>query len=65
VQNGRRSEVNPPFFNTLLRFAQYLCNERVEREFFVTSKHRAAAKRLVWHEVEAKENILRKYFRYS
>jgi len=38
---------------------------RAEREFFVTSKHRAAAKRVVWHEVEAKENILRKYSRYS
>jgi hypothetical protein len=27
VQKRSRSEVNLPFFNTLIRFAQFLCNE--------------------------------------
>jgi len=44
VQKRSCGGVNPPFFNGLMRFAQYLCNKEAAREIFVTDEHRQAAK---------------------
>ena len=63
VQKRSCGEVNPPLLNTLMRFAQFLCNTMKRERFSGRMSQNGSAKWFVWHEACAGENILRKYFR--
>ncbi len=60
VQKRSCDEVNLPLLNTLMRFAQFLCNAMKRERFSARVNQNGNAKRFVWHEACARENVLQK-----
>ena len=63
VQKRSCDEVNLPLLNTLMRFAQLLCNGMKRERFSGRMNQNGSAKWFVWHEACARRNISQKYFR--
>ena len=63
VQKRRRNEVNPPLLNTLMRFAQFLCNGVKRERFFGKNEPKRKREVVCLARSMREEKHLRKYFR--